>query len=126
MSSGGRSKLAALAILVAVSGCGNARVSEALGNPPPVDSAAELRGQRAFMVHCHQCHVGGAGALGPALNDKPLPAFAIRTQVRAGLGAMPAFSEQELSRQALDDIIAYLFALRRAGPPDALSIDAGG
>lgn len=103
--------------LGAGTGCGSARVSEALGNAPPVDTPAEVRGQRAFMMHCNQCHVGGAGALGPGLNDKPLPAFAIRMQVRAGLGAMPAFSEEQLSRRDLDDIVAYLFALRAAGPP---------
>ena len=64
------------------------------------------------MEHCHQCHPGGAGGLGPAINDKPLPKTLIATQVRAGLGAMPAFSAKEISDQDVDAIVAYLKHLR--------------
>ena len=48
-------------------------------------------------------HPAGAGGL-------------IRFQVRNGLGAMPAFKEDRLSAQQLDDLIAYLDAIR-AHPP---------
>jgi mono/diheme cytochrome c family protein len=36
----------------------------------------------------------------------------IRFQVRHGLGAMPAFSEKEIGDRELDDLVAYLKALR--------------
>ncbi|MDC4226474.1 MAG: cytochrome c [Candidatus Manganitrophus sp.] len=55
----------------------------------------------------------GEAGLGPALNNKPLPGWMIRFQVRHGLGAMPAFSEKEISDRELDDlVIAYLKAFR--------------
>ena len=68
------------------------------------------------MTHCYQCHPGGAAGLGPGLNDKPLPGFAIKTQVRRGLGAMPAFSPEKISDSDLDNLVAYLVTLRRNDP----------
>lgn len=52
--------------------------------------------------------------LGPAINDKPLPGWLIKTQVRQGLGAMPSFDESELSETDLDALVAYLAALKNA------------
>lgn len=72
-------------------------------------------GRQVFMTHCHQCHPGGEAGLGPALNNKLLPAFVIRTQVRQGYGAMPAFCRNEISEAELESLIAYLKALRRHG-----------
>lgn len=112
-----RSALLLLVVTAMVAACGTARRSEALGNAPTLASAAERSGQKVFMQHCNSCHVGGAGALAPAINDKPLPTFLMRFQVRRGLGAMPAFSETDISDAELDDLMAYLLALRRAGPP---------
>ena len=102
-------------------GCGTARRSEPIAGPlqlasdAPRDQAV-LRGRAVFAAHCYQCHPAGEAGLGPALNDKPLPGFAIRTQVRQGLGAMPAFGEQEISADQLDDLVSYLFALRANKP----------
>jgi len=69
-------------------------------------------GQVVYMRYCHQCHPGGAAGVGPALNDKPLPVWAMKFQVRHGVGAMPAFKEDRISAQDLDDLIAYEKALR--------------
>jgi mono/diheme cytochrome c family protein len=96
-------------------GCGSARRGEPLVGPLPMTSPAIERGRQVFMAHCHQCHPGGEAGLGPAINDKPLPGFMISLQVRRGLGAMPAFSPQELSPDELNALIAYLQALRRHG-----------
>lgn len=115
-----KSKLAVAAVLafpLFATACGTARRSEALGNAPVVADAAEQRGQSVFMQHCNACHVGGAGALAPGINDKPLPAFLMRFQVRRGLGAMPAFPGEKISDAELDDLIAYLRALRQARAP---------
>lgn len=100
-----------------LSGCATARRTEALGNPVTVASAQEERGRQIFMDHCHQCHTGGQGAVGPSINDKLLPGFLIHLQVRAGLGAMPGFSEKQISDNELDDLIAYLKAARRTPLP---------
>src|SRR5690349_19856420 len=72
-------------------GCSSARRGEPVSGRP-VSSAPRVRaGQVVFYQYCNPCHPGGEGGVGPALNNKPLPEFAIRTQVRHGLGAMPAF-----------------------------------
>jgi len=55
--------------------------------------------------------IPGEADLGPALNDKPLPAFLMRFQVRNGLGVMPAFAKDRISDAELDQLIAYLKAL---------------
>lgn len=68
-----------------------------------------------FMTHCNPCHPGGEAGLGPAINNKPLPGFLIKFQVRRGLGAMPSFSEHHIKDQELNDLIAYIKALRRHG-----------
>jgi cytochrome c5 len=78
-------------------------------------SPSEARGQTVYMANCQQCHPGGAVGLGPALNDKPLPHFASHAQVRAGLGAMPAFGPNEISDADLRALADYVVRLRRQG-----------
>ena len=110
-----------LLLIAATAACSTPRRSETLGNAPVLKTAAEERGQKVFMQNCNSCHVGGTGALGPSINDKPLPVFAMRFQVRHGLGVMPAFPEEKTSDAELDDLMTYLLALRRAGPPQNVS-----
>lgn len=107
--------LALLAGLLVVGACGTPRRGENLGSVPTLD-AVEQRGQRVFMKHCNACHVGGSGALAPAINDKALPVFLMKFQVRRGLGAMPSFSKNEISDAELYEVMSYIKALRRAGP----------
>jgi mono/diheme cytochrome c family protein len=68
------------------------------------------------MAHCHKCHPNGEAGLAPGINDKPLPEFLMKTQVRVGLGAMPSFSREQISDQELDDLIRYLKTLRGETP----------
>ena len=75
--------------------------------------AALTRGREAFLKNCQQCHPSGEADVGPALNNKLLPAFLIRTQVRMGLGGMPKFSKQEIGAQELNEIVVYMKQLRR-------------
>jgi mono/diheme cytochrome c family protein len=77
--------------------------SPVLRTRPPL-----AEGQRVFMQHCNQCHVGGAAGLGPSLNEKPLPGFLVKLQVRSGLGAMPSFSARQISGSQLDDVVRYI------------------
>jgi mono/diheme cytochrome c family protein len=92
-------------------GCGQARRSEPLMGPLTLQSDAE-QGRTTFMKYCQPCHPGGEAGLGPSLNDKALPTFLKKFQVRQGIGSMPSFSKAEISDQQLDDIMAYLKALR--------------
>ncbi|WP_157448856.1 c-type cytochrome [Deinococcus peraridilitoris] len=106
---------ALLLAMASLTGCLPQRRGEPLVGPLQTLSAQEERGQTVYMVHCQQCHPGGESGLGPSLNDKPLPGFAIRLQVRAGLGAMPAFDPQEISDSDLDALVAYIVRLRLHG-----------
>jgi mono/diheme cytochrome c family protein len=101
--------------LTIVTGCTSPRRGEPMVGSLPTNSPDVVRGQQVFMTHCHQCHPGGEGGLAPAINDKPLPGFLIKFQVRKGIGAMPAFSSAEIVPEELSDLIAYLKALRRRG-----------
>lgn len=85
--------------------------SEPLGGPAL--DAGEQHGRRVFMLHCHACHPSGGAGLAPGIADKPLPRALVRLQVRTGLGAMPAFSEDELPPGDLDALLDYVAALRR-------------
>jgi mono/diheme cytochrome c family protein len=104
--------VSSLVIAVTLGGC-SARRGEPLYGPLAITSAAVENGQRVFMRECHQCHPGGEAGLGPAINDKPLPGFLIKLQVRRGIGAMPAFSQNEISPQELDNLVQFLKELRR-------------
>jgi mono/diheme cytochrome c family protein len=65
------------------------------------------------MRECNQCHPAGAAGLGPAINNKPLPGVAMRTQIRLGAGAMPAFKDDALKDAEVDAIVAYLNKLQQ-------------
>ena len=93
--------------------CGSARKVPPIGSPLELTSEKLVTGHHEFIEYCHQCHPHGESGLGPAINDKPLPGFLIKFQVRNGLGAMPAFPEEVISDEELDAIVAYLKTLRK-------------
>ena len=95
-------------------GCGQEHRGEPRAPELVPENAAVARGERLFQKFCYQCHPGGSAGLGPAINDKPLPKLAIATQIREGIGAMPAFGEDWLSDTQVDDIASYVQALRDA------------
>lgn len=105
--------LIAVAPLVASCSTAGFRRGEPVGRPVVIQTDAQARGQIVYMRHCYHCHQGGEGGLAPALN-LPLPGVAIRTQVRVGVGAMPAFTKAEISDQDLDDLIDYMKLQRRS------------
>lgn len=97
--------------LLLLLGCGSARRGEPLTRPSTFSEEAKL-GNIVFAAHCDQCHPGGEGGLGPALNNKPLPGFMIKMQVRHGIGAMPSFSNVKVPDKDLDNLVAYMKAQR--------------
>ena len=100
-------------LICLLASCRSARREEPVVGPLQNSSSKVDQGRIAFMRHCHMCHPQGDGGLGPSLNDKPLPAFGIRIQVRRGFGAMPALHENELPHQDVEAIVAYMKALRK-------------
>ena len=103
---------AVLLFVLASAGC-SARRSEPVAGPLRSASPEVARGEIAFDEHCSHCHPGGEKGLAPAINNKPLPGFLIKFQVRHGIGAMPAFSDREIEDGDLNALIQYLKALRR-------------
>jgi mono/diheme cytochrome c family protein len=103
--------VATMAVGVVLAAC-SARRGEPLYGPLRIKSPAIANGQQVFMRECHQCHPGGEGGLGPAINNKPLPGFLIAFQVRQGFGAMPAFSQAEITPEELDNVIIFLKEIR--------------
>ncbi len=105
-------RAAPLVLLLALASC-RAQRGAPFDRPVELDEAGR-RGQLVYMRHCNSCHPNGAGGLGPALNDKPLPAPAVRLQVREGVGAMPAFPDAVIPDGALEDLLAFVSQLRRS------------
>ena len=100
-------------IACAATGCNSVRRGEPITGPMELNPRQEA-GRIVFQQRCHQCHPYGGAGLGPALNNKPAPARLIKTQVRAGLGAMPRFEDHIIAETDLDDLISYVIALRKA------------
>jgi hypothetical protein len=106
-------KIFCFALIATTAGCHSVRRGEPFVGPMQLNSKQET-GRILFQQRCHQCHPQGEAGLGPALNNKPAPVFLMKTQVRLGLGAMPRFDEHTISEKALDDLMAYVIALRKA------------
>ena len=102
-----------LAMLLAAGYAASSRRGEPLGRPIVLTTPSEARGQVVYMKHCYHCHQGGEGGLAPALLQLA-PGPILRTQIRLGLGVMPAFSFDEITPAEMDDLIAYIKALRRS------------
>jgi hypothetical protein len=116
-------QVAGLVMIAATAmGCHSVRRGEPMVGPMKLNPKEE-RGRIVFIQRCHQCHPNGEAGLGPALNNKPAPVFLMKTQVRLGLGAMPRFDKHTISAGELDDLMAYVIALRKADkehkPPKA-------
>lgn len=107
--------LLAIAAALAVA-CGKTQRGGPRAPEPQLD-IQEMKGAKLFRKFCYQCHPGGQGGLGPALNDKPLPEVAIRTQIRKGVGAMPSFDKTWLTDDEVAEIAKYVQALRAAPQP---------
>ena len=100
-------------LLCTTAGCHSVRRGEPITGPMDLNPKQEA-GRLVFQQRCHQCHPYGGAGLGPALNNKPAPERLMKTQVRAGLGAMPRFDEHIIHETDLDDLMAYVIALREA------------
>jgi mono/diheme cytochrome c family protein len=102
----------AASVLLALPACYPSRRAEPVVGPMTLADPALQRGRIVYDRYCYKCHTEGEGGLGPILNDKPLPRFLMKLQVRVGLGFMPAFSSREISDEELDDLVNYIVALR--------------
>ena len=65
-------------------------------------------GEQVFMQNCQKCHPGGESGLGPGINW--VPGFLKKFQTRHGMGVMPSFKKDEISKQDLRDMARFLNA----------------
>jgi mono/diheme cytochrome c family protein len=105
--------LVALFVVLASASCRSARRGPPFTGTFDESHGATRRGRELYAAYCDRCHPGGEAGLGPALNDKPLPRFLMKFQVRHGLGAMPAFSHEALSSHELDELVDFVVEWRR-------------
>ena len=103
---------AALGLALALWACAPAYRGTPVLEPLEIEDPEVLVGQRVFYAVCNQCHPGGGAGIGLALTTVPLPDWLVRFQVRNGIGQMPAFTEEEMSDEELDGVVAYLNELR--------------
>jgi mono/diheme cytochrome c family protein len=98
-----------LAIIASIFVSCRSRKSEPIKQKEFISSDARvINGEKVYMIHCQKCHPSGEAGIGPAINSNPAPQFIKRFQMRHGLGVMPAFSTDEISRDDLRDISKYL------------------
>lgn len=62
---------------------------------------------------CSRCHLTGVG---PELRGRALPGEYIRTVVRSGMRAMPAFPHSSINDAALDSVALYVATSRLPKP----------
>lgn len=77
------------------------------------ENAAVAHGEQVYMSWCHKCHPSGESGLAPSLNSSPAPGFLKKFQVRHGLGVMPSFKANELSKNDLRDVIKFINAWKK-------------
>ncbi len=81
---------------------------------PPVGTQAAT-GRELFVGEfgCNTCHPGGQKGVGrdlvgPEFRQRHPTDASVREQIRNGGGQMPAYGEERMSEQQLQDVIAYI------------------
>lgn len=98
--------------LLKVTGCSAPKIMP-YSEPVTLETKELENGRKLFDQHCATCHPRGMSGLGPAIINKPLPEFLIRFQIRNGIGVMPAFKEDVLDDEQVENIAEYLVYLRK-------------
>jgi mono/diheme cytochrome c family protein len=111
--------LLAFFVLSLAAGCSRStpRRDDLAAPPLNLDNSRLALGHQVFLANCNECHPGGAGGEGPALNNRRLLlGRVIKFQVRHGVGAMPKFSRRRISDQELSALVVYIEALHEERP----------
>ena len=82
----------------------------------PIMSTDAQSGQLVYEQHCNGCHPGGDEGFGPAVAGIGADPGTMRQQIREGSGRMPGFDASEISAEALEQLLAYLVAVRGVSP----------
>ena len=74
----------------------------------PITSTDAEHGKEVFANFCDDCHPDGGEDVGPSLIANPHTPAKIRQQIREGGGKMRPFSEQRLSNDDMESLLAWL------------------
>lgn len=105
-------KTAIIMFLIAILTACSLRRNEPLQGSFTPGTTEIAKGQALFNQHCDKCHPGGEGGLGPDINWNPAPSFIKKFQVRHGLGVMPSFKANEISKDELKAMSKYMKAFK--------------
>lgn len=97
---------------IALSSACSLRKSEPIAGTFEPGTTEVARGQVLFNMNCQKCHPQGEAGLGPDINWNPAPSFIKKFQVRHGLGVMPSFKKDEISKVDLKAIAKYMKAFK--------------
>ena len=103
--------LTAFVMMMSLYSCAVRRSEPMTGKVVNTSNNHVKNGQVLYHAYCQKCHPAGEAGLGPSVTSKP--GFAKKFQIKHGMGVMPAFKKDQLSRQDVKDIAAYLKALNR-------------
>ena len=81
--------------------------------PPAKPSSQWKSPQEAWEKTCSRCHLTGVG---PELRGRALPPEYIRTVVRNGMLAMPAFPHSAIDDATLDGVARLVYTSRMPKP----------
>jgi mono/diheme cytochrome c family protein len=100
----------ALGLVALGSGCGakGESAADAARYDYPIGSTDVARGEAVFIENCNGCHPGGQKGYGPTIAGHPEPVAEVREVVREGKGRMPAFSQEKISSDDLEALLAYV------------------
>jgi mono/diheme cytochrome c family protein len=102
--------------------CGTARRGEPFqGNKNFAEGSKAAKGMIIYNKNCQPCHPNGETGIGPSLNNKPVPGFLIRRQIRFGLGAMPPFNKSQISETEMSQLLTYIKAFRKKKPSKSVT-----
>lgn len=105
--------ISVMVVLILIMSCVSRKAEVIKGKSFVTANEHIANGERVFMAHCQKCHPGGEAGLGPAINSNPAPQFIKRLQMRHGIGVMPSFKKNEISRNDLRDVSKYLRAWKQ-------------
>lgn len=98
--------------------CATPRRSEPIKKAMALDTEKLVQGRHLFLTHCYKCHPNGEAGKGPSINNIPIPGIALRARIRSkafflGIGRMPSFKKDEISKDEMDQLVSYMKALKR-------------
>ncbi|HEX8549710.1 MAG TPA: cytochrome c [Cytophagaceae bacterium] len=105
-------------LLLLFGSCATPRRSEPIKKAMALNTDKLVKGRHLFLTHCYKCHPNGEAGKGPSINNIPIPGIALRARIRSkafflGVGRMPSFKQNEISKDDMDLLVTYIKELKK-------------